>query len=162
MWIFNYYRLFSSVAAGGAAWFFFKPAIWLWILITILFRTLWYFTEIKIRGIRIDRWFEKHQYDFKQLTGPYGIRLINKAAEDPAVRRSLAEVFTPDLKALRKNVDQMEVLDTLFKAGMRPDGDDYQLHDLKLKYGRHRLEQIPATVSCDTAGPLPDNNPGSA
>jgi hypothetical protein len=33
-------------------------------------------------------------------------------------------------------------MDELFKAGLSPQGDEYLLHDLRLKYGRYRLEKI--------------------
>jgi hypothetical protein len=44
-------------------------------------------------------------------------------------------------------VEQLEVMDTLFQAGMRPQGDQYLLHDLKLKYGRSRLQSIKSSHS---------------
>jgi hypothetical protein len=94
-----------------------------------------------IGTIRIKKWYKIHEANFKELTGPYGIRLINKADSDTAVRNSLAEVFTSSFQELRKTVEQLEMMDTLFKSGLRPDGDSYQLHDLKLKYARHRLEK---------------------
>ena len=84
---------------------------------------------------------QAHSAQFKELLGPYGIRMINKAEQDPGIRKSLSEVFTPDLKKLKSTVDQLEMMDTLFKAGMQPDADTYQLHDLKLKYGKYRVEK---------------------
>ena len=50
-------------------------------------------------------------------------------------------MFTSNQKKLQKAVEQLEMMDTLFKAGMRPEGDEYLLHDLKLKYGKYRLEK---------------------
>ncbi|MDG5814533.1 hypothetical protein QA601_05565 [Chitinispirillales bacterium ANBcel5] len=66
---------------------------------------------------------------------------MNKAENDYSLKASLAEVFVTDLNTLRKTVESLEVMDTLFKAGMRPDSDSYQLHDLKLKYGKYRIEE---------------------
>lgn len=114
---------------------------WMWLLGSISFRTAFFFAEKKYREIQINKWFEQHAYEFKQQYGPYGIRLINKAASDPSVKRSLAEVFTPDIKKLQETVKDLEMMDTLFSSGLRPDGDTYQLHDLKLKYGKYRLEK---------------------
>jgi hypothetical protein len=37
--------------------------------------------------------------------------------------------------------DQLVLMDTLFKAGMSPAGDDFLLHDCKLKYGKYRLSR---------------------
>ncbi len=85
--------------------------------------------------------FKSHVTPFKELTGPYGIRLINKAENEHTVKESLAEVFTPNRKELQKVLEQLEVMDTLFKSGLRPDGSSYQLHDLKLKYAKHRIEK---------------------
>jgi hypothetical protein len=53
----------------------------------------------------------------------------------------LSEVFTPNYKQLTKTVEQLEVMDTLFKSGLSPDGDTYQLHELKLKYAKYRIEK---------------------
>jgi hypothetical protein len=97
--------------------------------------------EKKINRYRIGRWFKKHSSQFKELAGPYGIRIINKSETDPSVKESLSEVFTPNYKQLTKTVEQLEVMDTLFKSGLSPDGDTYQLHDLKLKYAKYRIEK---------------------
>lgn len=102
---------------------------------------LWYFVEKRINQIRINKWFEQHSYEFKLQTGPYGIRLINQAENDSYIKKSLCEVFTPDLKKLKEAVTQLETMDALFRAGLQPQGDQFQLHDLKLKYGRYRLEK---------------------
>jgi hypothetical protein len=97
--------------------------------------------ERNIKRYRISGWFKKHSSQFKELTGPYGIRLINRSETDASVKESLSEVFTPNYKQLTKTVEQLEVMDTLFKSGLSPDGDTYQLHDLKLKYAKFRIEK---------------------
>jgi hypothetical protein len=129
-----------SVLSGALCWYFIFRTWWSWVLIAILSRTIWYFVEHALRNRQINKDFQAHETIFKQLYGPYGIRLINKSETDTAVRKELAEVFTGDMKKLLKTVEQLEMMDTLFKAGMRPDGDAYLLHDLKLKYGKHRLD----------------------
>lgn len=139
MFIFSFYRIILSVLSGGICWFFLFRTWWSWVLITIVSRTLWYLIERTLRNIQIRKDFHAHQTVFKQLYGPYGIRLINKSETDEAFRRELAEVFTSNNEKLAKTVEHLEMMDTLFKAGMRPDGDTYLLHDLKLKYGKHRL-----------------------
>jgi hypothetical protein len=132
-----------SVLLGALCWFVIFRAWWSWVLVTILSRTIWYFVEHVLRTIQINKDFRTHETVFKQLYGPYGIRLINKSETDFSVRRELAEVFTNNMIKLAKTVEQLEMMDTLFKAGMRPDDDTYILHDLKLKYGKHRLEKDP-------------------
>ncbi len=139
MFLFSFYRFYASVAAGAVVYFFFIQSVWLWILTTFVVRAAWFGTEMLIDKVRIDKSFSRHVSEFKQLYGPYGIRLANKADTDQRTKKSLAEVFTEDKKKLQKNVEQLEVMDTLFKAGMRPEGDEYLLHDLKLKYGKHRM-----------------------
>jgi len=89
--------------------------------------------------VAVDASYNAHAAEFKQLYGPYGIRIANKAESDRRIKISLVEVFTDNPKTLKKNVEQLEVMDTLFKAGMQPQGDEFLLHDLKLKYGKHRL-----------------------
>lgn len=141
MFIFQFYRFYLSTALGIATWFFVIHSFWVIFPVIIVTRTVWFLIEKIIRNIRIKKWYKIHSAPFKELTGPYGIRLINKADSDVTVRNSLAEVFTPDFKELKKNVEQLEMMDTLFKSGLRPDADSYQLHDLKLKYARNRLEK---------------------
>jgi hypothetical protein len=142
MLVLQFYRLYISFAVGGLIYFSLWHRAWIWIAASILVRVLWFAIEKRIEALRINHRVEQHAFEFKQQLGPYGIRMINKAESDPMVRQSLAEVFTPDIKALKKAVEQLEMMDTLFKAGMRPDGDAYQLHDLKLKYGKYRLEKV--------------------
>jgi len=137
----GFYRLYLSILAGALAYYLIKPRWWIWVAGSILFRIIWFFIEKQVENIRTEKWFNAHSAQFKELLGPYGIRMINKAEQDPGVRKSLSEVFTPDLKKLKNTVDQLEMMDTLFKAGMQPDADTYQLHNLKLKYGKHRLEK---------------------
>jgi hypothetical protein len=141
MFIFQFYRFYLSTALGIATWLFIIHSFWVIFPVIFVVRTLWFLIEKMIRNIRIKKWYKIHGGPFKELTGPYGIRLINKADSDVVVRNSLAEVFTPDLKELKKAAEQLEMMETLFKSGLRPDGDSYQLHDLKLKYARHRLEK---------------------
>ncbi len=140
MFIFSFYRILVSILSGALCWFFIFHTWWSWILITLLSRTIWYAVEHTLIKVQTDKDFRVHETVFKQLYGPYGIRLINKSETDTAVRRELAEVFIRDMKKLAKTVEQLEMMDTLFKAGMRPDGDTYLLHDLKLKYAKHRLD----------------------
>lgn len=139
MFLLNFYRFYVSVAAGAAVYFLLLHSVWIWILTTVLVRAGWFGVETLLQRMRTQQAFTRHIGEFKQLYGPYGIRLANKAENDQRVKNSLAEVFTDNKKQLKKNVEQLEVMDTLFKAGMRPEGDEYLLHDLKLKYGKHRL-----------------------
>ena len=136
----RWYRFYISVILGACVYFVWFSTWWTWVGTAVLSRAIWMFIERWLHARRIEQSFEKHSYPFKQFTGPYGIRLVNKSESDRSVRITLAEVFTSDLKQLKKAVEQLELMDTLFKAGMQPDGDTWQLHDLKLKYGRHRLE----------------------
>jgi hypothetical protein len=138
MWLLYRYRFFFSVAVGGGV-FFFVRSIWLWILTSIVVRAVWFIVDRLFEERTIRRDFQHHIAEFKQQFGPYGIRLANKSEADPRVRKSLAEVFTSDLVKLKKTVELLEVMDVMFNAGMRPDGDEYLLHDLKLKYGKSRL-----------------------
>jgi hypothetical protein len=140
VWIFNFYRLYISIAAGGIFYFYIYKHWWVWVVTSLMTRVLWYVIERRLESIRIEKSFRQHSYEFKQQFGPYGIRIINKAENDFSVKQSLAEVFTPDMKKLKAVVEQLELMDTLFKAGMQPDGDTYQIHDLKLRYGKTRLE----------------------
>ncbi len=142
MWLLSFYRLYVSIAAGVAAGLFLVRTWWFGLLAAIFVRMLWGGIEHLVERVRINKSFEEHAHAFKQELGPYGIRMINKAEKDGSVKRQLAEVFTADETKLRKAVEQLEMMDTLFKAGMRPDGDTYQLHDLKLKYGKFRIEKI--------------------
>jgi hypothetical protein len=142
MWLLSFYRFYVSIAAGVAAGLFLVRIWWLGFFTAIIVRILWGLVEYLVERARINKSFEAHAYAFKQELGPYGIRMINKAENDASVKRQLAEVFTADETKLRKAVEQLEMMDTLFKAGMRPDGDTYQLHDLKLKYGKFRIEKI--------------------
>ncbi len=103
-------------------------------------RVLIFTVESVTKRVIINRNFTKHISDFKQQHGPYGIRIANKAEKEWHTKASLSEIFTDNKKQLKKTVEQLEVMDTLFKAGMRPEGDAYLLHDLKLKYGKQRLE----------------------
>lgn len=141
MWVFNFYRMYICAGAAIAFSVGFKQPWWIGFLLTIFYRIVWLMIEKILVKRKINRLFEQYSYDFKQQFGPYGIRLINKAEEDWSVKKSLAEVFEPDLKKLQNSVSQLESIDILFKAGLQPQGDMYQLHDLKLKYGKYRLSK---------------------
>ena len=140
MWLFSFYRIYLSIAAGAVAFYFYR-AWWIWITAAIAARIIWFVIESGVSRWVINRNFHRHIAAFKQQLGPYGIRIANKAEADTRIRKSLAEVFVSDLGKLKKAVEQLDVMDTLFKSGMRPDADEYLLHDLKLKYGRLRLEK---------------------
>lgn len=142
MWVFSFYRFYIALSAGVLSFFFLRREWWVVALVAIAVRVCWFVIEERIRRVVINRQFKLHSAAFKQEMGPYGIRLINRAEKDPSVKMSLAEVFIDDEKKLRKAVEQLETMDTLFRAGLRPDGDSWQLHDLKLKYGKHRIEQL--------------------
>jgi hypothetical protein len=141
MVVLGWYRFFIAIAAGAAVYFVAFQSVWLWIAVTCAVRILWALAESAWRRRRRELDFRKHIYRFKQQLGPYGIRLANKAETDARIRHSLAEVFTGNRAQLKKTVEQLEVMDALFRAGMRPDGDEYLLHDCKLKYGKRRLEE---------------------
>jgi hypothetical protein len=142
MFLLHFYRFYLSLCIGLMVRFFLARSWWVAVAVVILVRILWHIVEITVRKHTVNRLFKVHAYAFKQELGPYGIRMINKAEKEPHIKNSLAEVFTPDNTKLRKAVEQLEMMDTLFKAGMRPDADSWQLHDLKLKYGKWRLTQL--------------------
>lgn len=141
MLLLNFYRAYFALTSGALVYFLLYRSLWLAVGIAVVTRTGWFFIEKAMHTVFISRWFEENQAAFKEQFGPYGIRLINRAETDAAVKNSLAEVFTPDLKKLKQTVDSLDAMDVIFKAGMRPDGDTWQLHDLKLKYGKWRLEK---------------------
>jgi hypothetical protein len=142
MFILNFYRSIISIVFGFALYMIFHHQWWIWVNATILLRLLWLTIENTVSRIHIQKNFQKHESAFKELFGPYGIRIINKAYSDWQIKRSLAEVFTPNIQSLRNAVEQLQVMDSLFLAGFKPDEDTYLLHDLKLKYGKFRLESI--------------------
>ncbi len=142
MWLFGFYRLYLSVCAGIAFYVFVVPSIWGSIAVAIAVRAGWFGVERVVERISIGRQYRLLIYSFKQQLGPYGIRLANKSEKDFHLQKSLAEVFVTGSARLKKNVDQLKMMDTLFQAGMRPDGDAYLLHDCKLKYGTYRLDQL--------------------
>ncbi|MBN1575941.1 MAG: hypothetical protein JW913_05275 [Chitinispirillaceae bacterium] len=142
MWALNFYRFYIAAAAGIGAALFLVRTWWFGLAVTIAVRICWAIVEYIIGRLSVNRLFKQHAFTFKQQLGPYGIRMINKAEKDIAVRKSLVEVFANDEKKLRKAIETLEMMDTLFRAGMRPDGDAYQLHDLKLKYGKWRIEEM--------------------
>ncbi|MBD3420925.1 MAG: hypothetical protein GF398_12465 [Chitinivibrionales bacterium] len=139
MWIFNFYRLYCSLAAGLLYYFFIQRSWWQALLILIAARAGWFGISWYIKKVATDRAFNKYIGEFKEKYGPYGIRMANKAENNRRIKESLAEIFVADMQKLKKNVEQLDVMDTLFNAGMRPEGDEYLLHDLKLKYGKERL-----------------------
>jgi hypothetical protein len=138
MWILSFYRFYCSVAAGIAAGLLCR-SVWIGIGMVVLVRSAIFAVESLTKRVAVDASYNAHAAEFKQLYGPYGIRIANKAESDRRIKISLVEVFTDNPKTLKKNVEQLEVMDTLFKAGMQPQGDEFLLHDLKLKYGKHRL-----------------------
>jgi hypothetical protein len=142
MWLFGFYRLYLSLCAAIAFWLFFAKSIWLSILAAAAFRALWFGTEKILERMRIEFDFKRHLYSFKQELGPYGIRLANMAEQDSHIKKSLAEVFVSNPARLKKNMEQLTVMETLFNAGMRPEGDAWLLHDCKLKYGTYRLSKL--------------------
>ncbi len=142
MWLFDFYRLYVSISAGILSFFFLIRSIPLCLGISASTRILWWFVEWLVQRIKIQRQFSKFGNEFKVHYGPYGIRIVNKAQSDFRIKTSLCEVFVESPDKLKKAVEQLEVMDTLFKAGMQPQGDDYLLHDLKLKFGKLRLEKI--------------------
>jgi hypothetical protein len=141
MFLLTFYRFYIALLAGAAVFFLILPRLWFAIGIAIAARVAWLLVERLMKKLAINRSFEAHQTKFKELYGPYGIRLINKAESDPSIKQSLAEVFVKDSKKLQENVKTLETMEVLFNAGMRPDGDAWQLHDLKLKYGKYRVEK---------------------
>ena len=145
MWLLSFYRFYFSLAIGLSIAFFLHYSWWIAACVTVSTRLFWLAIEKGINRHLVDRLFKEHAYAFKQEMGPYGIRLINKAEKDSFLKRSLAEVFVGNEAKLRKTVEQLEMMDTLFRAGLRPDGDTWQLHDLKLKYGKVRLERMEKT-----------------
>jgi hypothetical protein len=141
MWILTFYRFYLSVASGIAVCIFLRQSVWIGILTCIVVRSGWFAIEHVLRDRQVRRDFKRHIQEFKQLYGPYGIRIANKAENDRRIRNSLVEVFTADQTKLKKAVETLEVMDAMFRAGMRPDADEYLLHDLKLKYGKKRMEK---------------------
>ncbi len=109
---------------------------------TLLTRITWHLIEQGITRYAIQKDYNRRIAEFKQHHGPYGIRIANKADNEWHTKKNLAEVFTSNQKKLKKTVEQLEMMDTLFKAGMRPEGDEFLLHDLKLKYGKYRLDSL--------------------
>jgi hypothetical protein len=142
MWLFTFYRTYIALFAGIAEYFFLKKSVWLLIATVVIVRSVWFAAEQFINRMIIKRDFDHHVYEFKQQLGPYGIRMANKADTEWHIKKSLADVFTSNTARLRKNVEQLQMMDTLFKAGMSPDADTYQLHDCKLKYGIFRIDQL--------------------
>jgi hypothetical protein len=142
MFLLNFYRLYASLCAGILFYLFFARSLWISAAVMIGFRLTWFAVERKINSFLINKLFNQHLFEFKQQLGPYGIRLANKAENDWHLKKSLAEVFVADPGTLKKNVEQLEMFDTLYKTGMRPDSDTYQVHDCKLKYGMYRLEKL--------------------
>ena len=137
----SFYRLYASLSAGILIYLLLWHNFWISLVCAIAFRLLWLFIERAVRSMMINSYFKQHIYEFKQQLGPYGIRMANKAEADWLIKKSLAEVFVPDVKKLQKNLDQLKVLDALYAAGMKPDTESWQLHDCKLKYAIYRIEQ---------------------
>jgi hypothetical protein len=141
MAVMQFYRLYICLGLGLFSYFYVWHSFWLGLLLVIAIRVSWFGIDSFLEKRRIKKLYASHVYQFKQQGGPYAIRMANKAEEDYATMKSLCEVFVHNKNALKKTVEQLDMMNTLFSAGMRPDGDTYQLHDLKLKYGKHRLEK---------------------
>jgi len=141
MFFLNFYRLFFSLLCGALFYYLWFHNWWIWILVTLVTRLLWFTIEIIIGHIQIEISFRQHAAEFRQLYGPYGIRIINKAETDWQTKKSLAEVFTNNITCLNKNVELLNVMNTLFQSGLKPDDDNMLIHDLKLKYGKYRIEK---------------------
>jgi|WetSurMetagenome_2_1015567.scaffolds.fasta_scaffold00378_3 hypothetical protein len=142
MLFFTFYRLYIAICGGVACWLLVGKSVPLSVLAAVAVRAVWFGVERFADRMAVENDFKRHAYEFKQQLGPYGIRIANQAEKDFAVKQSLAEVFVKRPARLRKNVEQLAMLDTLFSAGMRPEGDAWLLHDCKLKYGRFRLERM--------------------
>lgn len=142
MWFLSFYRLYFAIFVGIISYFFLVRRWWFGLLVTILVRVIWAIVEYVIKRIHINNTFKKYSYDFKQKFGPYGIRIINKGEQSYEIRKSLCEVFTDNEKKLSKVIEELEMMNTLFNAGLRPDGDTFLLHDLKLKYAKERLNEL--------------------
>lgn len=142
MWLLSFYRFYIALFVGIISYFFLVRKWWLSLLITIFARLIWTIVEYVIKRIYINNTFKKYSYDFKQKFGPYGIRIINKGEHDYEIRKSLCEVFTDNEKKLSKVIEELEMMDALFNAGLRPEGDNFLLHDLKLKYAKERLKEL--------------------
>ncbi len=141
MWVLTFYRFYISLLSGILFYFFIIKNLWFSILCTFIFRFVWFTIELVVDKCKVNKDFKKHIYQFKQQNGPYGIRIANKAENDWKIKASLSEVFTPNNNKLEKNVELLETMDALFSSGMRPEGDEFLLHDLKLKYGKFRLKK---------------------
>lgn len=142
MWTLSFYRFYISVLCGISVYLFFIRNIRIALLTTVVTRIIWFLCEQLLKRYTVQKDYNRHITEFKQQNGPYGIRISNKADRERRIKESLAEVFTSNEKKLRKAVEQLEMMDTLFKAGMRPEGDEFLLHDLKLKYGKYRLDTL--------------------
>jgi tyrosyl-tRNA synthetase len=134
--------MYISLFCGLLAYLFLFHSLWQALGIIVSVRIFIFLSEYVVEKNTVNRLYKLHSFAFKQELGPYGIRLINRAETNYSLKKSLAEVFTPNIHTLQKNVSQLEIMDTLFKAGMQPDADAYQLHDCKLKYGKFRLDKL--------------------
>ena len=159
MILFKFYRAWASILAAAFVFVYVKPLWWFAAGVALAIRILWAVVDRFLEKARVERLFRRHGAAFKQLCGPYGIRIANKAEKDWRVKKSLAEVFEVHHETLKKNVEQLEMLDTLFGAGMRPEGDEYLIHDLKLKYGKYRLERENGSGDKNRSSepPIPDS-----
>jgi hypothetical protein len=142
MFLFTFHRSIIAGFCGTAVYLALLHKWWAWVIVSLLTRIIWFFIEQRISHFEINKLFKQNETEFKQLYGPYGIRLINKAESDWQTKKNLAEVFTNKMSTLKNTVEQLEVMNSLFQAGLKPDGEAYLLHDLKLKYGKHRLEKM--------------------
>jgi hypothetical protein len=139
MLLLHFYRFYTAAGAGIGAGIWRGP--WAGLTTFVGVRATWWIVERQLAGRRVERLYSRHISPFKQLCGPYGIRLANKAEQEGRIKRSLAEVFEPNLTKLQRTMQTLEAMNALFTAGMRPEAEEFLLHDLKLKYGRYRLDR---------------------
>ena len=109
MVILGFYRFYASLCAGILASLLLWHHVWFAIACTVAFRSLWYSIDHLVNHFLVEKYFKLHLYEFKQQLGPYGIRIANKAESDYRIKRSLVEVFAPDMKKLQKNADQLKL-----------------------------------------------------
>lgn len=102
MWLFGFYRIYLCLCAGIAFWFFCIRSIWLSLAVVVAARLLWFGLEKIIEWIEIGRDFKQHIYPFKQLLGPYGIRLANKAEKEWHIKKTLPRSLPQTPQGLKK------------------------------------------------------------
>jgi hypothetical protein len=137
----SFYRLYASLCVGGLFYIFCFHSLGAALLSALLTRGIWFFVEYFVKRMVTNALYQQHIYDFKQQLGPYGIRVANQAEENRRVKESLSEVFIDSPEKLQKTAETLQLIDTLYQAGMTPDQDSRLLHDCKIKYAKYRLEK---------------------